>query len=203
MEMLFLASFGEILGYIGYVLIAVLVLLVMITVHELGHYIAGKLLGFGIEEFAIGFGPKLYSKTKENGEVFSVRLLPIGGFCAFVGEDNDIISRKEGDLMYSKNKDKIMFISSMTIFGTLFNAVYLLPTFAVMYHMPLEGLIGMGTALNANVTDVFTFVAFCVAPLNLLKGGAVSVVTFVLYKPLSPILKTTYEVNTKTRRVSA
>ena len=89
MEMLFLASFGEILGYIGYVLIAVLVLLVMITVHELGHYIAGKLLGFGIEEFAIGFGPKLYSKTKENGEVFSVRLLPIGGFCAFVGEDND------------------------------------------------------------------------------------------------------------------
>ena len=92
---------------------------------------------------------------------------------------------------------------TMTIFGTLFNAVYLLPTFAVMYGMPLEALIGMGTALNENVTDVFTFVAFCVAPLNLLKGGAVSVLTFVLYKPLSPILKTAYETNTKSRRVNA
>ena len=85
----------------------------------------------------------------------------------------------------------------MTIFGTLFNAVYLLPTFAVMYGMPLDALIGMGTALNANVTDVFTFVAFCVAPLNLIKGGAVSLLTFVLYKPLSPILKTSWE-NTRT-----
>lgn len=92
---------------------------------------------------------------------------------------------------------------TMTIFGTLFNAVYLLPTFAVMYGMPLEALIGMGTALNENVTDVFTFVAFCVAPLNLLKGAAVSALTFVLYKPLSPILKTAYEINTKSRSVRA
>lgn len=92
---------------------------------------------------------------------------------------------------------------TMTIFGTLFNAVYLLPTFAVMYGMPLEALIGMGTAINRNITDVFTFVAFCVAQLNLLKGVVVSAITFVLYKPLSPILKTAYETNTKTKRVNA
>ncbi len=73
--------------YIGYVALAVLVLLVMITVHELGHYIAGKSLGFGIEEFAIGFGPKIFSKKKADGEVFSVRIFPIGGFCSFKGED--------------------------------------------------------------------------------------------------------------------
>lgn len=82
---------------------------------------------------------------------------------------------------------------TMTVFGTLFNAVYLLPTFAVMFGMPLEAIIGMGTEINANVTNVFTFVAFCVAPLNLLKGAGVSVLTFVLYKPLSPILKASYE----------
>lgn len=81
----------------------------------------------------------------------------------------------------------------MSIFGTLFNAVYLLPTFAVMYGMSLDNLIAMGTALNANVTNVFTFVAFCVAPLNLIKGAGVSVLTFMLYKPLSPILKAAYE----------
>ena len=87
MSFLLLTSFGEVMIYIGYVLLAVLVLLVMITVHELGHYIAGKSLGFGIEEFAIGFGPKIFSRKKADGEVFSVRLLPLGGFCAFKGED--------------------------------------------------------------------------------------------------------------------
>jgi len=82
---------------------------------------------------------------------------------------------------------------AMTVFGTLFNAVYLLPTFAVMFGMPLDAIIAMGTERNGNITDIFTFVAFCVAPLNLLKGTGVSVLTFVLYKPLSPILKTAYE----------
>ncbi len=89
MEFLFLASFGEVMLYIGYILLAILVLLIMITVHEFGHYVAGKILGFGIQEFAIGFGPKIFSKTKKNGEIFSVRLLPIGGFCSFTGEDED------------------------------------------------------------------------------------------------------------------
>ena len=89
MNFLLMASFSEIFGYVLYVLIAVLVLLAMITVHELGHYISGKIFGFGIEEFAIGFGPKLYSKTKKDGEKFSIRLLPLGGFCAFKGEDQE------------------------------------------------------------------------------------------------------------------
>ncbi len=89
MEYLLMATFGEVMGYIGYIALAVLILLVMITVHEFGHYVAGKIFGFGIEEFAIGFGPKIFSKTKKNGEVFSIRILPIGGFCAFRGEDNE------------------------------------------------------------------------------------------------------------------
>ena len=89
MEFLFLASFGEVMSYVGYILIAILILLVMITVHEFGHYITGKIFGFGIDEFAIGFGPKLFSKTKKDGEVFSLRAFPIGGFCAFRGEDSD------------------------------------------------------------------------------------------------------------------
>ncbi len=89
MDLLLLASFGEVMRYIGYILVAILILLIMITVHEAGHYFAGKILGFGINEFAIGFGPKIYKKTKKNGEVFSIRLLPVGGFCSFKGEDKD------------------------------------------------------------------------------------------------------------------
>lgn len=72
------------------VLAAVLVLLVMITVHEFGHYLAGKALKFKINEFAIGFGPKIFKRVnKKNGELFSVRALPLGGYCAFEGEDGD------------------------------------------------------------------------------------------------------------------
>lgn len=59
----------------------------MITIHEFGHYIAGKALGFKINEFAIGFGPKIFSRTnKKSGEIFSVRALPLGGYCAFEEE---------------------------------------------------------------------------------------------------------------------
>ena len=59
-----LATFTEVITNIGYILLAILVLLLMITVHELGHFVAGKILGFGIEEFSIGFGPKLFQKKK-------------------------------------------------------------------------------------------------------------------------------------------
>lgn len=89
MNYLFLASFNEIAQYALYILLAVLVLLVMITIHEFGHFITGKIFGFGIEEFSIGFGPKIFGKTKKNGENFSIRVIPLGGFCAFKGEDAD------------------------------------------------------------------------------------------------------------------
>lgn len=75
---------------IGSVLLAILILLAMITVHEFGHYLAGKALKFKINEFAIGFGPKLFKhRFEKSGELFSVRALPLGGFCAFEGEDGE------------------------------------------------------------------------------------------------------------------
>ena len=89
MNYLLLVSFKEISAFVGYIGIAILVLLLLITVHEFGHYITGKIFKFKIDEFAIGFGPKLFKKQKKDGEVFSVRLLPLGGFCAFHGEDED------------------------------------------------------------------------------------------------------------------
>lgn len=77
----------------------------------------------------------------------------------------------------------------MTVFGTLFNAVYLLPKFAQMYGMPLDAIIEMGTTINPSIHSVTTFVVLCVAPLNLLKGSVVSLVTVLVYKKLSPIIK--------------
>jgi len=82
-------SFASTIKYIGYIFIAILILLLMVLIHELGHYIAGKILKFKINEFSVGFGPKLFQKTKKNGEKISLRLLPLGGYCAFEGENED------------------------------------------------------------------------------------------------------------------
>ena len=84
-----LLSFSSVMRTVGGVLLALLILLVMVTVHEFGHYLAGKIFKFKINEFAVGFGPRLCKVTKKNGEIFSVRAFPLGGFCAFEGEDED------------------------------------------------------------------------------------------------------------------
>lgn len=98
-----LLSVSSVLSTIGSVALAILVLLVMITVHEFGHYLAGKALKFKINEFAIGFGPKLFKHvSKKSGEMFSVRLLPLGGFCAFDGEDGDAEGGEHKDAFTAK-----------------------------------------------------------------------------------------------------
>ena len=71
---------------------------------------------------------------------------------------------------------------SMSIFGTAFNAVYLLPKFAQLYGMPLETIIGLGSQIHPGIHNVTTFVVMCVAPLNIVKGTTVSILTLLLYK---------------------
>ena len=90
--MIFLASvtFVEVLKWIGYVIVALLCLMVMIVVHEAGHYAAGKLFNFTILEYSIGFGPKIFQRVnKTTGEKFSIRWIPLGGYCQFKGEEED------------------------------------------------------------------------------------------------------------------
>ncbi len=73
---------------VGSVALAFLILIVMIIVHEFGHYIVGKLFHFKITEFSVFFGPAIFKhRNKKNGELFAVRLIPLGGYCAFAGED--------------------------------------------------------------------------------------------------------------------
>ena len=70
----------------------------------------------------------------------------------------------------------------MAIFGSAFNAVYLLPKFAELYGMPLDVIVGLGTNIHGSINSVSSFVMLCVAPLNLVKGAVVSVLTMLLYK---------------------
>lgn len=77
----------------------------------------------------------------------------------------------------------------MTIFGTVFNAIYLIPAFAKLYGMPIEVILGMGAAIHPSINNIWNFVLLCVAPLNLIKGAMISVITMLVYKRISPILK--------------
>lgn len=77
----------------------------------------------------------------------------------------------------------------MTVFGTWFNAVYLLPTFAKLFGMPMDAILGMGQAINAGVKDITTFVILMVAPINIIKGVGISALTMLVYKKISPIIK--------------
>ena len=73
----------------------------------------------------------------------------------------------------------------MTVFGSVFNAFYLLPKFAQLFGIPMGVVIDMGRAVNPAISSVGTLVLYAVAPLNLLKGLLVSLLTFLLYKRIS------------------
>lgn len=73
----------------------------------------------------------------------------------------------------------------MTVFGSAFNAVYLLPRFAELFHMPLDVIVGLGTKIHPAINSVPTFVMLCVAPLNLIKSVTVSILSLLLYKRIA------------------
>ena len=77
----------------------------------------------------------------------------------------------------------------MAFVGCFLNAFVLLPAYGKAFGMSVDALIAMGTAVNPSINSLFTFVVLAVAPFNLLKGLIVGVITFLLYKHVSPILK--------------
>ena len=86
-----------------YVLIAILLLGILVVAHEFGHFMAARLTGIEVMEFAVGFGPKLLSRTsRKTGTAFSLRAVPLGGFCAFYGEDDVSGKSKDDPRAYSR-----------------------------------------------------------------------------------------------------
>ena len=77
----------------------------------------------------------------------------------------------------------------MIVIGCFVNAFVLLPTYAAAFGMPIDALVGMGTAVNSHITSLSAFVMFAVAPFNLVKGIVVSLIVFLIYKKISPIFR--------------
>ncbi len=69
-------------------LVAALMFVIMVAVHEGGHFFAAKAVGVKVNEFSIGMGPLIFSKEK-NGTLYSLRALPVGGYCALEGENEE------------------------------------------------------------------------------------------------------------------
>ena len=146
MMALLLADAKSVFTTIGYILVALLTLMVMIVVHEFGHYSVGKLLKFKINEFSIGFGPPIIKHKKKNGEFFSIRLVPLGGFCAFEGEDDD--SSVEGAFNSQKPWKRILVLLAGVTFN--FISAFLILTLAFsIYGYTLPAV----TDFNAPVTE--------------------------------------------------
>ena len=75
----------------------------------------------------------------------------------------------------------------MSVFGSIFNALYLIPKFAELYGIPVDVIVGMGSAINSRIVSVSTLALYAVVPFNLLKGACDSVLTFLLYKRLEKV----------------
>ncbi|MBQ7399894.1 MAG: site-2 protease family protein [Clostridia bacterium] len=86
-----------------YIIFGILMFGVLIFIHEFGHFIAAKKCGVGIYEFAIGMGPKIFSRIGKDGVTYSLRLLPIGGFVSMHGEDNDENSENDETSLAKKS----------------------------------------------------------------------------------------------------
>lgn len=97
-----------------YVVLAIVVLLVMVLIHEFGHYIFGRMLGFKITEFSVGFGKALFSKKNKRGELISLRIFPLGGYCAFEGEDETNPNNPDAFTNQSPWKRIIVFLGGVT-----------------------------------------------------------------------------------------
>ncbi|MBR7071552.1 MAG: site-2 protease family protein [Clostridia bacterium] len=106
-------------------LVAVAVFLVLIVIHEFGHFIAAKLLGVRVNEFSVGFGPKIFKK--QWGETrYCVGIVPFGGYCAMEGEEEDSTDEKA----FCRKKPWRRFL--IVIMGATFNLLFGLLLIAVI-----------------------------------------------------------------------
>lgn len=118
------AFFSSVWPYV----VAVLMFLLLILVHELGHFVAAKSVGVRVNEFSVGFGPKLLSK-KWGETTYMLKLIPFGGYCAMEGEDED--SNDENAFCNKRAWKRAIVVVAGAVFnmllGLLIVAVMLLP----------------------------------------------------------------------------
>jgi len=123
--------------------------------------------------------------------IFGTNTGGIGNFANFIMDTALVVPI---GLVYKRRKDNIGYlaggaagIASLAVVAAIVNYYILLPLFSRIF-MPMETIIGIANAVNSNVQSVFTLILFAIIPFNLIKGGLVVLVGFLLYQALRPIL---------------
>lgn len=149
---------------------------------QIGGFALGPLAGVLIELIKVLLN--LLINGTITGGVGELANFVIG--CAFVLPASILYKHKKG----LKSAILAMAIGtvSITVIGSLINWFVLLPFYSASGMMPMDAIIAAGNAVNASITSVETLILLATAPFNLLKGVAVSLITGLLYKRLSPIL---------------
>ena len=149
-----------------------------------------------IGAFALGPIPALFIQLVK----ILVKLLLKPTSTAFVGEMAAFICSSvycvSAAIIYQKNRSrnqalKAMIAASilMAFTGTIVNYLLIIPAYVKLYHMPLETIISLGQAIFPIISDKLSFVLCCVLPFNLVKAMIVDILTLLLYKRISPLLK--------------
>ena len=149
-----------------------------------------------IGAFALGPIPALFIQLVK----ILVKLLLKPTSTAFVGEMAAFICSSvycvSAAIIYQKNRSrnqalKAMIAASilMAFTGTIVNYLLIIPAYVKLYHMPLETIISLGQAIFPIISDKLSFVLCCVLPFNLVKTMIVDILTLLLYKRISPLLK--------------
>ena len=120
------------------IIVALLVFMVVVVVHEFGHFIFAKRAKIKVNEFSVGMGPKIIGKQKGD-TLYSIRALPLGGFCAMEGEDEN---EEEQDLDFSERGHfngatiggRILTIFAGPLFNFILAFVILFSLFAIRGH---------------------------------------------------------------------
>ncbi len=145
---------GVIVGIIGF--------LFLITIHEGGHCLISKLLGVRVNEFSVGMGPLLTQKEK-NGTMYSLRLIPIGGYCALEGEFGEDMSDEEIENFV--DTDPKAFVNQpfwkqflILLAGSAVNFIFGLILLVIVYSIVAHGQVGFGRILSISWNDCFTMI---------------------------------------------
>jgi regulator of sigma E protease len=140
------------MGVVGTILAFLVVIVILVLVHELGHFVAAKLSGITVQEFGVGFPPRLASVTWR-GTRYSLNAIPLGGFVKMLGEDGDIEADRMRERGMSEaaidramagafNRKPIWVRIIVLLAGVAMNALLAVVLFATALSMPAPALVG-------------------------------------------------------------
>lgn len=126
---------------IGTIVPFLFVLTVVVFVHEMGHYLIGRLCGIGVNAFSIGFGPELVGFTDSHGTRWKLSAIPLGGYVKFVGDmsatsqpdSEEMEALSESDRARAFHLQPVWKRAATVVAGPLFNFLLTIAVFAVMF----------------------------------------------------------------------